>query len=89
MHSRFAIQSRMWCHACAAGAFLSNHHSHCRLQAVLLYYWRRAARIAPAHWASLLLAYLTMLRGREQIPVPEATGALMHYPAAYCPGECC
>jgi hypothetical protein len=59
----------------------------CATQAVLLYYWRRAARIAPAHWASLLLAYCGMLRGREHVSVPEATGALLHYPPASCPRE--
>lgn len=52
-----------------------------------MYYWRRGARIAPAHWVSLLLAYFLMLRGREQIEVPEASGALMHYPPKSCPGE--
>lgn len=40
------------------------------LQAVVLYYWRRAARIAPAHWAALVVTYVFILRGRNAITVP-------------------
>ena len=59
------------------------------LQAVLLYYWRRAARIVPAHWVSLLVAYFLMVRDREWTDaVPEAAGSLLHYPAQDCPSEC-
>lgn len=70
--------------------YLTSHQAIirlCTLQAVKLYYWRRAARIAPAHWVSILLAYLMMLRGRERITVPEASGSLLHYPPESCPRE--
>lgn len=77
-----------WCRAAVpASAQAVTAGSHRAAQAVWLYYWRRAARIAPAHWASLLLAYLTVLRGRDQIPVPEAVGALLHYEEESCPCE--
>ena len=81
-HPQPGTEALCWCRAAL------NAGSHrCVAQAVLLYYWRRAARIAPAHWASLLLAYLTVLRGRDQIPVPEAVGALLHYEEESCPCE--
>jgi hypothetical protein len=53
---------------------------------VLRYYWRRAARIAPAFWVSLLATYLLVLLVRDHPEIPEAAGALPHYPAAACPG---
>lgn len=61
-------------------------HPLFRAQAVLRYYWRRAGRIAPAFWVSLLLTHLLVLRVRDSPSVPEAAGALLHYPAAACPG---
>jgi hypothetical protein len=54
---------------------------------VLLYYWRRAARIFPAHWASLLVTYVFVLRGRSgAAAAPNAAAALGHYHPDVCPG---
>jgi peptidoglycan/LPS O-acetylase OafA/YrhL len=53
---------------------------------VLRYWYRRAVRIAPAHWASLVATYVFMLRGRHA-PMPrEAAAALAHYGEGACPG---
>jgi peptidoglycan/LPS O-acetylase OafA/YrhL len=60
---------------------------HLAPQAVLQYYWRRAARIVPAFWVSLLLTHFLVLRARDHPQVPEAAGALLHYPAAACSGQ--
>ena len=52
---------------------------------MLRYWYRRAVRIAPAHWASLVVTYVFMLRGRHA-PMPrEAAAALAHYREAPCP----
>ena len=40
----------------------------------------------PAFWVSLLLTHFLVLRVRDCPSVPEAAGALLHYPAAACPG---
>ena len=56
---------------------------------VLRYYWRRAARIVPAFWVSLLVTRFLVLRVRDCPNIPEAAGALLHYPAAACPGAWC
>ena len=58
------------------------------LQAVLQYYWRRAARIVPAFWVSLVLTNHLVLRDRAATAaIPEAASALFHYPADQCPGK--
>ena len=59
----------------------------CWAQEVLRYWYRRAVRIAPAHWVSLLVTYVFMLRGRHAPMPPEAAAALGHFPEAVCPGD--